>query len=130
GYRYYHVASWYEASAKSAYADQLYRYAFFPSEFARTLAQTTPYHLFLPVDESYRQVTHSLDHVEKLVSERGPKFVFAHFICPHAPYVVRADGTYLPGAEAARSEEHTSELQSRENLVCRLLLEKKKHART
>src|SRR5690606_40058501 len=32
----------------------------------------------------------------------------------------------LSGAE--RSEEHTSELQSRENLVCRLLLEKKKLA--
>src|SRR3712207_7613198 len=29
--------------------------------------------------------------------------------------------------EAARSEEHTSELQSRQYLVCRLLLEKKKH---
>src|SRR5436309_7536019 len=29
-------------------------------------------------------------------------------------------------ARRARSEEHTSELQSRENLVCRLLLEKKK----
>src|SRR3989442_11810562 len=29
---------------------------------------------------------------------------------------------------AARSEEHTSELQSRPHLVCRLLLEKKKHA--
>src|SRR5690606_40223536 len=28
--------------------------------------------------------------------------------------------------EDPRSEEHTSELQSRENLVCRLLLEKKK----
>src|SRR5207302_9773668 len=28
--------------------------------------------------------------------------------------------------QGARSEEHTSELQSRENLVCRLLLEKKK----
>src|SRR5690606_40205607 len=28
---------------------------------------------------------------------------------------------------AGRSEEHTSELQSRENLVCRLLLEKKKN---
>src|SRR5690606_40578452 len=27
-----------------------------------------------------------------------------------------------------RSEEHTSELQSRENLVCRLLLEKKKYS--
>src|SRR5690606_40848028 len=30
------------------------------------------------------------------------------------------------GARTERSEEHTSELQSRENLVCRLLLEKKK----
>src|SRR5690606_30104054 len=30
--------------------------------------------------------------------------------------------------DAGRSEEHTSELQSRENLVCRLLLEKKKAA--
>src|SRR5215475_4059642 len=29
--------------------------------------------------------------------------------------------------QPARSEEHTSELQSRENLVCRLLLEKKKN---
>src|SRR2546430_12203524 len=30
-------------------------------------------------------------------------------------------------ADAARSEEHTSELQSQSNLVCRLLLEKKKN---
>src|SRR5690606_41844918 len=32
----------------------------------------------------------------------------------------------LPTEKSLRSEEHTSELQSRENLVCRLLLEKKK----
>src|SRR5690606_40946574 len=31
-----------------------------------------------------------------------------------------------PAIVTSRSEEHTSELQSRENLVCRLLLEKKK----
>src|SRR5438874_9833201 len=30
-------------------------------------------------------------------------------------------------SERTRSEEHTSELQSRRDLVCRLLLEKKKH---
>src|SRR2546429_3900530 len=35
-----------------------------------------------------------------------------------------------PTAKAARSEEHTSELQSRLHLVCRLLLEKKKQQRT
>src|SRR6266576_2669808 len=37
---------------------------------------------------------------------------------------VRRDGSIL--VTAARSEEHTSELQSRRDLVCRLLLEKKK----
>src|SRR3989442_2799019 len=33
-----------------------------------------------------------------------------------------------PREYPARSEEHTSELQSRPHLVCRLLLEKKKHS--
>src|SRR5436309_11146079 len=41
-----------------------------------------------------------------------------------APFVERRQRFASP--IAARSEEHTSELQSRENLVCRLLLEKKK----
>src|SRR5690606_39719283 len=46
--------------------------------------------------------------------------------------VVARDRAGLHGVEkrarvgGTRSEEHTSELQSRENLVCRLLLEKKK----
>src|SRR5438105_12661890 len=35
-------------------------------------------------------------------------------------------GRFLERAFAGRSEEHTSELQSRVDLVCRLLLEKKK----
>src|SRR2546430_12948517 len=35
-------------------------------------------------------------------------------------------GFFLPDLHA-RSEEHTSELQSQSNLVCRLLLEKKKY---
>src|SRR5690606_39317856 len=48
------------------------------------------------------------------------------------PLVLRAGvearrvGQLVEAGEAERSEEHTSELQSRENLVCRLLLEKKK----
>src|SRR3712207_6997708 len=35
-----------------------------------------------------------------------------------------------PSAKKTRSEEHTSELQSRQYLVCRLLLEKKKKQET
>src|SRR2546426_9259057 len=40
---------------------------------------------------------------------------------------IRAGMAMLLAALAARSEEHTSELQSPCNLVCRLLLEKKKN---
>src|SRR5688572_30854808 len=38
-------------------------------------------------------------------------------------------GVIAQRASLARSEEHTSELQSQSNLVCRLLLEKKKKNR-
>src|SRR2546430_13071299 len=41
--------------------------------------------------------------------------------------IIGQDGTERPHLEElSRSEEHTSELQSQSNLVCRLLLEKKK----
>src|SRR4051812_49486402 len=45
-----------------------------------------------------------------------------------SPPTGRYCGKYRPagGDPALRSEEHTSELQSHVNLVCRLLLEKKK----
>src|SRR2546429_6486882 len=42
----------------------------------------------------------------------------------HAGFV---DRVQHPDPVGERSEEHTSELQSRLHLVCRLLLEKKKH---
>src|SRR5437667_821522 len=38
-----------------------------------------------------------------------------------------AEKSHAAGRPAKRSEEHTSELQSHHDLVCRLLLEKKKH---
>src|SRR3712207_7975817 len=47
------------------------------------------------------------------------------FRAPAAP--PGCDVRHHPAPGAARSEEHTSELQSRQYLVCRLLLEKKKN---
>src|SRR2546430_9051992 len=41
--------------------------------------------------------------------------------------VTRLEGPAERAGVAPRSEEHTSELQSQSNLVCRLLLEKKKN---
>src|SRR5438270_8693659 len=44
-----------------------------------------------------------------------------------APILPSAAWRLVQAHAALRSEEHTSELQSQSNLVCRLLLEKKKH---
>src|SRR2546427_5242458 len=47
-------------------------------------------------------------------------------LCGDGRPVRRRAEQVLADARPARSEEHTSELQSQSNLVCRLLLEKKK----
>src|SRR2546427_4799758 len=47
-------------------------------------------------------------------------------LLPRHQIVQRDDGRSIR-ASPVRSEEHTSELQSQSNLVCRLLLEKKKN---
>src|SRR6266436_4118269 len=54
-----------------------------------------------------------------LIAEESGTLVFAEVR-------MRQSGNYGGAAESVRSEEHTSELQSRLHLVCRLLLEKKK----
>src|SRR2546430_12248768 len=56
-----------------------------------------------------------------LCHPRRPHEVVAHRV--HVAPVHLAG--YLAVGEVGRSEEHTSELQSQSNLVCRLLLEKK-----
>src|SRR5215467_12292794 len=62
--------------------------------------------------------------------EAGKHVVTANkaLLAHHGPEIFEAArrNRVMLGFEAARSEEHTSELQSPCNLVCRLLLEKKK----
>src|SRR5258707_9435975 len=48
------------------------------------------------------------------------------WVSAKSSYVVSASGLMRKIPALLRSEEHTSELQSRQYLVCRLLLEKKK----
>src|SRR5690606_41680178 len=53
---------------------------------------------------------------------------FANLTSGHDVAGARVDNLGFQVRLGARSEEHTSELQSRENIVCRLLLEKKHHS--
>src|SRR5258707_9416784 len=66
---------------------------------------------------------------------RSTLFPYTTLFRSHPGIVVPLDSGELPGGKpflvmqfvlGVRSEEHTSELQSRQYLVCRLLLEKKK----
>src|SRR2546427_8241727 len=50
----------------------------------------------------------------------------SYAMLPTLPYVPGNDCAGVIETVGQRSEEHTSELQSQSNLVCRLLLEKKK----
>src|SRR2546430_11461486 len=56
------------------------------------------------------------------VSPRARREARGHVPAPAAHVAARASDR----VRGSRSEEHTSELQSQSNLVCRLLLEKKK----
>src|SRR5690625_5335510 len=73
----------------------------------------------VPAGQVYQAVEHPRGELGvHLVSDGGTRPYRAHFRDPSF--------TNLQAMSAMRSEEHTSELQSRGHLVCRLLLEKKK----
>src|SRR5438552_9950786 len=69
--------------------------------------------------------------VARLISRTGLDVVAGRMFAPSAELVNRYAETIVtetqPRHRATRSEEHTSELQSPDHLVCRLLLEKKKN---
>src|SRR2546427_9011571 len=77
------------------------------------------------------------EYAEIFCAAKGGVYSFsralARTVAPHVRvnvlgpgWVETAYGAELDPAVKGRSEEHTSELQSQSNLVCRLLLEKKK----
>src|SRR5438105_12627593 len=71
-----------------------------------------------------------LSTVEKIYGSLGPAFYGLRTTLVACVSVGPAEDSSSRGAQRifarGRSEEHTSELQSRVDLVCRLLLEKKK----
>src|SRR5947209_15997653 len=87
-------------------------YVFFFNHTATTEIYTLSLHDALPI---LRHLEQLLDHPR--LADRPPVSL---------PEVRRAGVASVYAAARDRSEEHTSELQSRQYLVCRLLLEKKK----
>src|SRR3712207_7452319 len=84
---------------------------FFFNDTATTEIYTLSLHDALPISRSSKTRTASTTGVSRL---------------PSRPRSARTLATIPDDEMYVRSEEHTSELQSRQYLVCRLLLEKKK----
>src|SRR3712207_7096247 len=85
------------------------------NDTATTEIYTLSLHDALPIyrGKNYRQLI--IESVEQSLARLGTDHVDL-LMCPH--------GANTPYELLNRSEEHTSELQSRQYLVCRLLLEK------
>src|SRR3989454_7865794 len=83
-------------------------------------------HIFLREDQIEQEIFQLLDIVE-LVLAKTFGLSYRLDLATRPEKKLGTDATW-DQAERARSEEHTSELQSPCNLVCRLLLEKKKQS--
>src|SRR5690349_23161668 len=81
--------------------------------------------MFLPVDKS---MTVSAPHLvaQRIFSTSSSTLEATALLPMLALIFTRKLRPMIIGSDSGRSEEHTSELQSRRDLVCRLLLEKKK----
>src|SRR3712207_8715162 len=99
----------------------------FFNDTATTEIYTLSLHDALPILKSWAALHNRMDDMKEQTNPELPTLMpwrvmnaapANRFIFERNPYYHRVD----------RSEEHTSELQSRQYLVCRLLLEKKKIA--
>ena len=115
GYRYVHIGSEYQPTRASPLADvsrSLYQTSDFATAlFDSSLASEIVERLGPLEPRRQRQVDwgrFAFQALEEARAEPGPKFVFAHLLLPHPPYVFDADGRVLSDEEA--SQRPTSEL--------------------
>ena len=115
GYRYYQIGSWFGPTRSVAIADENLSYGV-ASEFETVLNDLT----IMPAIDRVRGIVSpepterdrhregtlfGLRQLRRLSTAPGPKFVFAHILLPHDPYVFKADGSALSEAEAQAEPE-------------------------
>ena len=120
GYRYVQLGSWWWPTQRIPQADQSIPYAwritvlgqtFHLREFTALVVAKTPLCPLLAKNfkiggftltdwrgfEKHGQYFHDqMKDLRKMPEEKGPKFIFAHILMPHPPYVFDRDGSPLP----------------------------------
>jgi hypothetical protein len=110
GYRYIHVSNWWTPTATNVDADRTFHYEG-QDEFSTVLAQTTLLRAFTepeaaPTDPWDWRVLrghsqYALERLDEIPTLAGPKFVFAHLLLPHDPYVFDRDGSFMDREQVA-----------------------------
>ena len=107
GYRYYQIGSWWGPTATSPLARNITFGGL--SEFESVLERTTILQPLAGDDfrrREWKRIQFQFAALESAPELPGPKFVFAHLLVPHDPYVFDRQGHYVTQEEAGR---HTQE---------------------
>ena len=111
GYEYIHIGNWWTPTASNIDADLTLVYEG-QDQFGSVLAQTT---FLRAIDDPAgapddpwdwpvmrENNLYALDRLDEVTALEGPKYVFAHLVTTHPPYVHNADGSYTGRAQVAR----------------------------
>jgi hypothetical protein len=115
GYHCYQIGSWFEPTRSVAIADENLGYGV-ASEFETVLNDLTIMPAIdrvrgvVSAEPTYRDrhregILFGLRQLRRVATAPGPKFVFAHILLPHDPYVFKADGSPLSEADANAAPE-------------------------
>src|SRR5688572_31905114 len=94
-----------------------------PADPARTQASTLSLHDALPICSSFGGAGEGHGRSSRKEPRLRTRLTGGWAA---SPWTATATSPWATASPARRSEEHTSELQSQANIVCRLLLERKK----
>jgi hypothetical protein len=114
GYTYIHSGSRWWPTRRNSHADVDINYLPVPPALLWLVRRHTMLQPFVYVprnpilnfnEQQWRRVNHKFARLAEIKELDGPKFVFAHFLVPHDPYVFEADGSRLLGETAAQRTE-------------------------
>lgn len=101
-YKYIHIGSWYYDTMFNNLADNNINYRGFNINNPLIIVMANSSIIRLIFTDRYfqrREVLNALVWLNKIVLLKGPKFVFAHIISPHSPFLFGPNGEVLPAAK-------------------------------
>lgn len=110
GYKFIHFGDYVSFTSKNRFADENINYfglmgdEFVSNFLANTVINPIYKKLFPPDKIARERHLYKFSRLAEMANEDGPKFVFAHFLIPHEPFVFDKDGNSLsPNQVAERS---------------------------